>query len=53
MTNLLGFPADLRSATEDRANHWITFNHWRPIELSPDTAAWLLVLIKLEYRRER
>lgn len=31
MARLLGFPAALRSLAGDRADHWITFNHWWPL----------------------
>lgn len=31
MARLLGFPAALRSLAGDRADHWITFDHWWPL----------------------
>lgn len=32
MAELLGYGTDLSKMTEDRAEHWITFNRWEPAE---------------------
>lgn len=32
MRELLGFPAELRALAGERADHWITFNRWCPLD---------------------